>query len=80
MNQHGIPLHSGCMLVMFQKALTSTIVEQNETEKTKNTKIKKKTYLVYLPNYVEYVEGNLEVENISKTCNYRNMKVKKEKT
>ena len=37
MNQHGIPLGSGCMLVMFQKVLTSAIVEQNEAEKTKNT-------------------------------------------
>ena len=40
MNQHGIPLGSGCMVVMFQKVLTSAIVEQNEVEKTKKHKTK----------------------------------------
>ena len=37
MNQHSIPLGSGCMLVIFDKVLTSTIAKQNEAEK-KNKK------------------------------------------
>ena len=40
MNHHGIPLGSGCLQVMFQKVLNSAIVEQNEAEKTKNTRQK----------------------------------------
>ena len=46
MNQNGIPLGSGCMLVMFQKVLTSAIVEQNETEKTKTENKQKKHILI----------------------------------
>ena len=40
MNQHGIPLGSRCMMVMFWKVLTSAIIQQNKAEETKNTKQK----------------------------------------
>ena len=42
-------------------------------EKTQN----KKSIFCVSPK-IEYVEGNLEVESISRTCNCRNIKVKKE--
>ena len=73
MNQHGIPLGSWYTLIMFQKVLTSDIVKQNEAEETKNTK---QNNISRISPKIDYVEGNLEVENRSRICNCRNMKVK----
>ena len=43
----------------------------------RNKKRKAKKHILYMSqNLAVYVEGNLEVENISKTCDGRNMKVK----
>ena len=56
----------GACWVMLQKVLTSAIVEHNEAEETKN---RKQNNVSCISPKIEYVEGNLEVENRSRTCN-----------
>ena len=52
-NQQGIPLGSGYMLVVFSNVLTSTTVKQNEAEKQKTKQNKKNKYPYHISTKIK---------------------------
>ena len=75
MNQQSIPLGSRCVLVHVLEGINFHHYKTKYDRKKQKTK----THNSCIYQKIEYVEGNPKMKNIAKTCNCRNMKVKKEK-